>query len=99
MKLDRRLGFLYRRFLVCNYFPPTSQPRKDERLHDHIAGINCTAGLQNKLAERHSKRSHSTILSKDAGSAGIYGIQKEKGTGTRDIISLYILADVTEGSL
>lgn len=96
MKLDRRLGFLYRRFLVCNYFPPTSQPRKDQML---TIGIKCTARLQNKLAERHSKRSNLTILSKDAGSARIYGIQKEKGTGTRDIISLYIVADVTEGSL
>lgn len=94
MKLDRRLGF---RLFGVQLFSANKQ-NQERREADHI-GIKCTAGLQNKLAERHSKRSNSTILSKDAGSARIYGIQKEKGTGTRDIISLYILADVTEGSL
>lgn len=99
MKLDRRLGFLYRRFLVCNYFPPTSQPRKDERLTILVSNVppgyktswlNVTASARTRL---------DNPIERCRGSARIYGIQKKKGTGTRDIISLYILADVTEGSL
>ena len=81
MKLDRKLGFLYRRFLVCNYFPPRSQPRKDERLTILVSNVPPCY-----------KTSWPNV-----GTARIYGIQKGKGAGTGDIISLFTLADVTEG--
>ena len=81
LKLDRKLGFLHRRFLVCNHFPPTSQPRKDERLTILVSNVPPCY-----------KTSWPNV-----GTARIYGIQKGKGAGTGDIISLFTLADVTEG--